>query len=136
MKNFFIAIALIVFALVACQQKMARTGWKEATAKIVSADLRERTDRDTRKTLDGQPRKVYEKEYFLVIKYAYSVDGSGYTGTFETRDHDSPQAAMRLAKKVPTGKDLPIRYDPENPQNSEASHPDRDSSTMTIALWR
>lgn len=77
--------------------------WPETTGKVTSAEIK------TQHFRSGD-------NYFPDVRYSYSVLGADFTGKFILDNQKTTEDAKKLIEAFRVGSAIPVRYNPENPQ--------------------
>lgn len=122
MKNLLniIFVIIAVFLLVkSCNRIREVNSWPETKGVITSYVVQEYRDSESYTDRNGNRRTRWEDEFRIKFKYRFQVEGSEYTGQFEIDDLDDDRAINRKLRLYPKGKKVRIKYDPNNPYDSE-----------------
>jgi hypothetical protein len=87
--------------------------WPTTTGKILKTKIYERTDTVV---------VVGSTDYYVYVKYVYSVDGKEYTSSkvrfTEPSSFMDLKDAQRERAKFPVNKEVDVYYNPDNPESS------------------
>jgi hypothetical protein len=101
---FVVGGVLLMLGVYRTQKKVkVSQAWPETTAKVTSAEI----DKERYRSGDS---------YIPKITYAYSVLGADFTGKFILDNQKSSEDAKQATDPFKVGTSIPIRYNPENPQ--------------------
>lgn len=118
--NIIIAIFVILILIKSCNRISEVNSWPEAKAVIIEYEIEEYRDSETYKDKQGKKRTKWEDEYRIKFTYSFEVEGVEYTGEFDIDDLESDSEIRRKLKRYPEGKQIRVKYDPENPYDNEA----------------
>jgi len=117
--NLIIPVVVIVLLVKACNRAMEVSSWPETKGEIISYAIEEYQDSDTYTDKNGKKRTEWEDEYRIRFSYTFEVDGVEYTGKFVIDDLETDRDIKRNLSVYPNGKKVRVKYDPENPYDSE-----------------
>ena len=117
--NIIIAVVAVVFLVKACNRVTEVNSWPETKGVIISYDVEKYRDTDTRKDRNGKKRTVRKEQFRINFKYSFEVEGVEYTGKFKIDDLDTDRDIKRKMDLYPEGKKVRVKYDPNNPNDSE-----------------
>jgi len=117
--NIIIAVVVIVLLVKACDRAVEVNSWPEAKGEIISYDIEEYRDSDTYTDKNGKKRTEWEDEFRIKFRYSFEVEGVEYTGKFEIDDLETSRDIKRKLNLYPNGKKVRVKYDPNNPNDSE-----------------
>ena len=101
---FLIGGLLLSLGVYRTQKKVkVSQAWPETTGKVTSAEI----DKERYRSGDN---------YIPKITYVYSVLGADFTGIFILDNQKSSEAAKQATAPFTVGTPIPIRYNPEKPQ--------------------
>ncbi len=114
-----IGVALLVFYLGYNEMKLIWecSDWPSVSGTIISSDIRETTEWERKGIKSGWDRTLYLPN----ILYNYEVQGNKYRSyrVFFADDEKfctDPGNAREIASRYPSGKNVSVHYNPENPQ--------------------
>lgn len=110
---------LIAFSVRNRRKAEASQNWLSVPGRIVSAEVKQGTSRETKRDITGEEREVTSYYYYPAVEYTYEVGGQTYTGKRLAFGgivgHSDPaKAAAALAPYQP-GSTVTVYYDPQNP---------------------
>jgi tetratricopeptide (TPR) repeat protein len=101
-------IAVVFYGIKELKKAMASKNWSTTVGKVISSEV----IRDT-----SGKRPIYIPKVF----YEYSVTGNKYSSNEVSIGHwdsSSPKGAQKIVNRYPTGKDVIVYYDPDNPEDA------------------
>ncbi len=116
--NLVVGVGVVFVAIQAIQRQMEIRDWPSSVAQVVDVDIEEGWEWETKKTVNGEKKRYREKEYYLLVNYAYEVDGRRYVDNYQALEGDYRSYVEDRMDRFPKGKELTIKYDPENPSDS------------------
>jgi len=122
MKKIFqmLGYVVVVFILIkGCQRTMQVRSWPEIPAVISSHVVEDYMETETKKNSNGTVTHSSDTEYRLWVSYQFQIDGVQYTGRFDKDDLDDERQVEQQQRIYPIGKKITVRYDPQNPTDSE-----------------
>ena len=117
--NIIIAIVVIIFLVKACDRAVEVNSWPETKGQITSYEIEEYQDSDTYTDKNGKKRTEWEDEFRINFKYSFEVEGIAYIGKIVIDDLETDREIKRKLKLYPNGKKVRVKYDPNNPSDSE-----------------
>lgn len=108
-----LALALIK----ACHRTMEVRSWPETSAIISGHTVEDFFEKKT--SADGTVKRGVALDYKLWISYQFQLDGVQYNGRFSKIDVDELWQVEQQQRSYPLGKKITVRYDPQNPTDSE-----------------
>ena len=101
---FVVGGMLLMLGVYRTQKKVkVSQAWPETTAKVTSAEI----DKERYRSGDS---------YIPKITYSYSILETDFTGRFILDNQKSSEDAKQATAPFKVGTPIPIRYNPENPQ--------------------
>lgn len=122
MKKIFQMLGYVVVAFIlikGCQRTMQVRSWPETPALISSHAVEDYMETETKKNSNGTVTHSSDTEYRLWVSYQFQIDGVQYTGRFDKDDLDDERQVEQQQRIYPIGKKITVRYDPQNPADSE-----------------
>ncbi len=95
--------------------------WPETTATVTSAEIQTQHHRSG-------------DNYAPDIAYSYSVHGVDFTGKFILDDQPTTEDAEKLVTQFQVGSAIPVRYNPENPQEHVTEQDEITTRLYVVAL--
>lgn len=115
-----LGFVVVVFILIkGCQRTMEVRSWPETSAVISSHAVEEYTETKSKKSSDGKVTYSSDTEFRLWVSYQFQIDGVQYSGRFDKDDLDDERQVEQQQRIYPIGKKITVRYDPQNPADSE-----------------
>lgn len=98
--------------------------WLTTGGKVISAKL---------------SKQHADETYEPIVKYVYTVDGTEYHGSmiFPGQKHTNSKkdAAQEILDKHPANMYVPVRYNPENPEDSALEAQPHPMNYIALAGW-
>ncbi|GLS91472.1 hypothetical protein GCM10007916_25410 [Psychromonas marina] len=117
--NIIFAVVAVVLLLKACDRAAEVNSWPETKGNIISYDIEEYQDSDTYTDKNGKKRTEWEDEFRITFRYRFEVEGVEYIGRFKVDDLETDRDIRRKLKIYPNGKEVRVKYDPNNPNDSQ-----------------
>ena len=120
MKNILKIVGLLALTVFGAKQALEMGDsrkWPSTLGVISSSRIAHSTDTDT----DSNGFRRHYDEYEVKVTYSYAVDGMQYQGhRLEIRptEHRYKKHAERELADYPVGKQVPVYYNPEEPERS------------------
>ena len=99
----------------------ASQNWPETTGTVTSAEI------------ITQPHRNGDT-YVPDVRFSYSVLGSDFTGKIILDDQSTNEDALKLIEEFQAGSALPVRYNPENPQEHVTKQDEITNRLYLVAL--
>jgi hypothetical protein len=99
----------------------ASQAWPETTGTVISAEI------FTQHHRSGD-------NYVPDVRYSYSVLGSDFTGKIILDDQSTNDEALKLIQEFQVGSAIPVRYDPEYPQEHLTKQDEITTRLYLVAL--
>ncbi len=106
-------VIVLIYSINIVYRGISSYSWPYCSGKIISSGLQQ-TER-----LD--PGEGIDKTYSPKIVYEYAVNGARYTNDrifFGEFGSGIKSSIKRIADKYPPGKEVPVYYNPKNPQEA------------------
>jgi hypothetical protein len=120
MKKLIQVISILFMAIISiktCQRTMEVRSWPKTSAIISSYSVEDYFEDKT--NTDGSVKPGFDIEHRLWISYEFQLDGVLYSGRFNKDDLDDARQIEQQQRIYPLGKKIIVRYDPQNPADSE-----------------
>lgn len=117
--NIIIIVIVIVLFVKACDRAVEVNSWPEAKGEIISYEIEEYRDSDSYTDRNGKKRTEWEDKLLIEFTYTFFVEEFEYTGSFVIRDLETERDINRKLSLYPNGKRVRVKYDPNNPYDSE-----------------
>jgi MFS superfamily sulfate permease-like transporter len=102
-------IALLAFGAVEFKRALASKSWPSVTGAITSSSIQKKQTRKNNRTVIS---------YYPRVQYRYTVAGKTHSAdriAFGGTAGGSRSKAQKIVNQYPSGKTLPVYYDPDDP---------------------
>lgn len=110
-------LVVALFLIKACHRTTEVRSWPETPAIISGHTVENYFESQT--STDGTVKRGAGLDYRLSVSYQFQLDGVQYSGRFSKNVVDELRQVEQQQRNYPLGKKITVRYDPQNPADSE-----------------
>jgi hypothetical protein len=104
-----VGLAIFLIGLFLVRKSQAAGSWPSTTGTIIQTAIEQRDSGDPESASLG-----------LVVGYRFQIAGRNYSGSrirFDETMYSTTKQAQAALSRFPVGGQLPVYYDPQNPEN-------------------
>ena len=117
--NIIIVVIVAGVLIKACNRAAEVGSWPETKGVIASYTVESYRDSEKYTDHNGTKRTRYKTKSRIKFLYNFQVDGISYTGIYKINNLRGDSDINRKLKMYPSGKTVRVKYDPEDPADSE-----------------